>query len=171
MITKELSSDELENKLGEAFVKSRPQLAYYILSGQTSYSEKGETYALRGSRAVRHELVTKDEPLEQRRDLGNEIREEIEADKRPAEAEPRPALLRAPEPEPAKAPAKVGHTKIAALFEGKADPSPLRSVKLGTSRIEAQRADHAARNVGRFNGKRPSKMASMLDGTEPKGAA
>lgn len=187
MTIKALSFDEMKTKLGD-MVEGRPHLARYILCGQTSFSENGETFALRGSPALSRgepDLVTRDVPADgiatRRRDgydrarerstpaesdrLVQEIRDEIAAEQRAGEPAPQPRVARAETPKPA---AKVGHTKIAALLDGEAEPSALALGQRSVSRIDAHRADQAARSVGRIQGKVPGKLASLLD---PKGAA
>ncbi len=152
MTIKSLSFDEMRTKLGD-MLDGRPHIASIILSGQASFSEKGETYALRGSPALTRgepELVTREAPAvrEQRHEssterLYREAHAQIASEERSAPAEPRPRLT-PPAAEPTPAKAGQGHAKIADRLDGKASSAP-PALQTRDSRIATQRAAHSAR--------------------------
>jgi hypothetical protein len=154
MTIKALSYDEMKTKLGD-MVEGRRWLAGLILNGHTSFSENGETYALRGSPALSRgepDLVTRDvSPAPRARTserdhetesdrLLCEYREEAVKEERSAPTE---TLARVAPPGPAPEPQPIGHARIADRLDGKSEALPLNQSR--QTRIATQRAVDATR--------------------------
>jgi hypothetical protein len=89
-MTKECSFNELKNQIAE-MIELRPELARYVLSGQTSYTDGGVTYALAGSPAAQRSAHRGEAPST-RGDVTSEIAR-VKAET--AEIEARTATLQA----------------------------------------------------------------------------